>query len=36
MRISNIVVLGFISALIACISPLIKISKLKIPKVLNL
>lgn len=36
MKISNIVALGFISALIACISPLIKISKLKIPKVLNL
>lgn len=36
MAILNIMALGFISALIACIFPLIKISKLKIPKVLNL
>jgi ABC-type antimicrobial peptide transport system permease subunit len=36
ITILNIITLGFISALIACISPLIKISKLKVPKVLNL
>ncbi len=36
ITIFNIMILGFISALIACMSPLMKISKLKIPKVLNL